>query len=430
MPLSWIEALRAYNAGMPSWCVPRKGTPAYDTITKLRRGEKTETPKEIIDRLERKTTGRPKKEKRIVRITLDEPAMETKQEVEVPMAPAESPKKKRVVKKVKVVETPPVPTKNEEILKESVEKKQGKMESKKMSNLLVTLFGYNKTEGEHYTGNAMDIWEQRGDNAVEIARVLPSEEDKYYFYPAVKANVREIRTDARGLKSYATKELKTKVDLIPFNNEDLVNYEPEMLKTASKGLEKMGYELDFAIKPAKVSLENVKDPRIAVLLREDKERKERLERKKEIADEKALKAKVLEDERIAPLIKEYEKLDKENKELRANKGKASKQEIEKIDKQLIKNIERGIELEKEIGTLKRKILNELKKDKKKKEETEEEKQIKALEKQKKKLEQTFIKDTRNKTDEELVALLKPHKQELKKIDEQILQLEKKLKVKK
>lgn len=71
--MTWIEALRVYNAGMPSWCVPRKGTSAYDTIVKLRRGEKTETPKEIIDRLEQKTTGKPKKVKRVVRIKLDEP---------------------------------------------------------------------------------------------------------------------------------------------------------------------------------------------------------------------------------------------------------------------------------------------------------------------------------------------------------------------
>lgn len=78
MSMSWIEALRVYNAGMPSWCVPRKGTPAYETISKLRKGEKVETPKEIIDKLERKTTGKPKKGKRIVRISLDEPAKEQK----------------------------------------------------------------------------------------------------------------------------------------------------------------------------------------------------------------------------------------------------------------------------------------------------------------------------------------------------------------
>lgn len=106
MPMTWIEALRVYNAGMPSWCVPKKGTPAYDTITKIRKGEPTETPKEIIDKLERKTTGKPKGQKRIVRISLEKPAMETKQEVEVPVV---EDKKKRAefqepVAKMKKVE--------------------------------------------------------------------------------------------------------------------------------------------------------------------------------------------------------------------------------------------------------------------------------------------------------------------------------------
>ena len=68
MPLSWVEALRVYNRGMPSWCIPRKDTPAYDVITKLRKGEKTETPKEIMDRLERKTIGRGKKPKKSMKI--------------------------------------------------------------------------------------------------------------------------------------------------------------------------------------------------------------------------------------------------------------------------------------------------------------------------------------------------------------------------
>jgi hypothetical protein len=47
MPLTWIEGLKAYNMGMSSWCVPRKGTPAYDEITKLR--QRT-TPAEVEKR--------------------------------------------------------------------------------------------------------------------------------------------------------------------------------------------------------------------------------------------------------------------------------------------------------------------------------------------------------------------------------------------
>ena len=71
--MSWIDAMRVYNAGMPSWCIPRKGTSAYDTVMKIRRGETTETPKQIMDRLERKTVGKGKKEKTSMTISLEEP---------------------------------------------------------------------------------------------------------------------------------------------------------------------------------------------------------------------------------------------------------------------------------------------------------------------------------------------------------------------
>jgi len=64
MPLSYFDALKRYNAGMPSWCIPRKGSVGYETIVKLRKGDSAETPKQIVDRLERKTVGKGKKEKK------------------------------------------------------------------------------------------------------------------------------------------------------------------------------------------------------------------------------------------------------------------------------------------------------------------------------------------------------------------------------
>ena len=64
MSLSYFEALKRYNAGMGSWCIPRKGSVGYETIVKLRKGDNVETPKQIVDRLERKTVGRGKKEKK------------------------------------------------------------------------------------------------------------------------------------------------------------------------------------------------------------------------------------------------------------------------------------------------------------------------------------------------------------------------------
>lgn len=66
--MSWIEAMKIYNAGMPSWCIPRKGTRPYDTLMKIRSGETRETPQQIIDRLEHKTVGKQKKEKKSMTI--------------------------------------------------------------------------------------------------------------------------------------------------------------------------------------------------------------------------------------------------------------------------------------------------------------------------------------------------------------------------
>ena len=78
--IGWIDALRTYNAGMPSWCVPRKGTPGYDRVMRIRQGEQTKGFKEVLEDLERKTSGKPKKEKKSMAIDLSS----SKEEVKVP----------------------------------------------------------------------------------------------------------------------------------------------------------------------------------------------------------------------------------------------------------------------------------------------------------------------------------------------------------
>lgn len=86
--IGWIDALKRYNLGGTSWCIPRKGTAGYETIMKIRKGEETKTPQQLIAELERKTGGKPKAEKRSMSISLDASAPEPKPE----------PKKKRTVK--------------------------------------------------------------------------------------------------------------------------------------------------------------------------------------------------------------------------------------------------------------------------------------------------------------------------------------------
>lgn len=69
--IGWIDALRQYNAGMPSWCVPRKGTPGYESVMRIRRGEEQpKSFKEVLADLERKTSGKPKGEKKSMKIDL------------------------------------------------------------------------------------------------------------------------------------------------------------------------------------------------------------------------------------------------------------------------------------------------------------------------------------------------------------------------
>ena len=101
--VGWIDALRRWNAGMPSWCIPRKGTPGYESVMRIRRGDEVETPKQIMDRMERKTVGKSKVEKRTMTISLDGKGGET----------METPKAKTVLKK----REPKVETREEKLAK-------------------------------------------------------------------------------------------------------------------------------------------------------------------------------------------------------------------------------------------------------------------------------------------------------------------------
>jgi hypothetical protein len=69
--LPYLVALKVFNAGSPSWCIPRKGSAGSKTVERIRKGEKMEMPKEIMDRLERKTEGRSKPRK-VMKISLSD----------------------------------------------------------------------------------------------------------------------------------------------------------------------------------------------------------------------------------------------------------------------------------------------------------------------------------------------------------------------
>lgn len=69
--VNWITALRIFNEGHSSWCIPRKGTKDYERVAQIRKGDKMPTKREILESLEKKTRGTPaKKERKSVTIDL------------------------------------------------------------------------------------------------------------------------------------------------------------------------------------------------------------------------------------------------------------------------------------------------------------------------------------------------------------------------
>lgn len=56
--IGWIDALRRWNLGGTSWCVPKKGTVGYNTVMRIRHGEPAKVAEHVkeIERKKAKTT--------------------------------------------------------------------------------------------------------------------------------------------------------------------------------------------------------------------------------------------------------------------------------------------------------------------------------------------------------------------------------------
>jgi len=109
---------------MPSWCIPRKGTPGYESVMRIRKGDEIETPKQIMDRLERKTTGKSKKEKRTMTVSLEEKGEDNMESQTASIPMIEEPKAKTVLKK----RAPKVETDEEKLVKLLAEYSRASME--------------------------------------------------------------------------------------------------------------------------------------------------------------------------------------------------------------------------------------------------------------------------------------------------------------
>ena len=56
--LTYIAALKIFNQGSPSWCIPRKGTSGAKAVERIRKGDEAKTTKQLREELEKKTKGK------------------------------------------------------------------------------------------------------------------------------------------------------------------------------------------------------------------------------------------------------------------------------------------------------------------------------------------------------------------------------------
>lgn len=208
--IGWIDALRRWNLGGTSWCIPRKGTPGYETVMKIRRGEEAKTPKEIMDELERKTTGKPKSAKRILRVMLEpEPAPQMEAKVEIPTA--EKPKRRTVKAKVpveKMEEPKKAASKKESDELRSMLKEMDKLDAKKDIRR-IRLGPPNETE-EHKAAR-LKMRDDMIARIAEIKKTLHTSKYQDMIQPeldAVKAKLESMKQEYEKLKAHAD-ELRT-----------------------------------------------------------------------------------------------------------------------------------------------------------------------------------------------------------------------------
>jgi uncharacterized protein (DUF2164 family) len=59
--MRWVDALKIFNEGTPKWCVPSRGTPEYEEVMRIRRGEeRTPKPEPPVTKTIKKKKEEPK----------------------------------------------------------------------------------------------------------------------------------------------------------------------------------------------------------------------------------------------------------------------------------------------------------------------------------------------------------------------------------
>ena len=69
--MPYFEAVKRWNLGGTSWCIPRKGTAGYETVMAIRRGEPKKSREEMVAEMAKKEK-KPRRKGRSAKISLDE----------------------------------------------------------------------------------------------------------------------------------------------------------------------------------------------------------------------------------------------------------------------------------------------------------------------------------------------------------------------
>lgn len=220
--IGWIDALRQYNAGMPSWCVPRKGTPGYESVMRIRRGEEqAKSFKEVLADLERKTSGKPKGEKKSMKIDL------TTQSATLPTiqngeAKTDRPPTKSSTSNNKAMAIVPV----NYVAEGGSQKESAKEEKKPLTDLY-----YNPTTGKETS----TLWELKGDEFVKYGHWTIDDQKQTYTF---NGGITLKRPRVKGRNAYVNPVGGKETAVLPFADA------PDAFKAVVRpALERDGYDV-------------------------------------------------------------------------------------------------------------------------------------------------------------------------------------------
>lgn len=97
--MPYFEAVKRWNLGGTSWCLPRKGTPGYETVMAIRRGEPAKSREETVAEIVKEKKSSRKKRVRVTQtVSLERQQEEMPQEETVTVPTYEEKPKKKTIR--------------------------------------------------------------------------------------------------------------------------------------------------------------------------------------------------------------------------------------------------------------------------------------------------------------------------------------------